>query len=285
MQHLLTSTDHFEEAYTNSGISYGLANTIEELEQAFELVWNGYTKVGLHPADGTGKRITKYHLLPDTKVFIAKSWKKTIKNGKILRKPHVIGTLTVVHDGCLGLPAEEVCKNGIVQLRKNGEKTAEFIGLACDQEGNDKRVSLKLFRLAYEYCFKRGLTGIIASLTERHIGYYRRFLGFSPLGELSSYSLGNGTPVQAHYVHIENGRELFEKRTNILFNEKEWKHFWHTSASEILRQSAKVLPWSQEQMKHFISLCPALLEQIDIHAANALSAEYKRYDIELGLIP
>jgi len=285
MRKLAASTANLEETFAIPDIDYGLASTQEELEQAFELVWQGYTKVGLHPPDGAGKRITKYHLLPDSKVFIATSWEKTQENGKTKFKRKVIGTLTVVHDGCLGLPAEEVCRSHIVKLRRNGEKTAEFIGLACDQTGINKRVPLKLFRLAYEYCARNNVSGVIASLTQRHIGYYRRFLGFSPLGELTNYTFGNGTPVQAHYVHMEDGRKLFEKRTNTLFDEKNWNFFWNTRANEVLRQSSKVMPWSQEQMKYFISLCPNLLDQIDIHAANALCAEYKRFDIELGLTP
>jgi hypothetical protein len=266
-------------------VRYKLATTQDELMQAFALVWQRYTKVGLHPLDSIGKRITKYHLLPKTKVFIASSFELCDKNGKAEYKDKVIGTLTVVHDGCFGLPAEEVCKNDIVELRRDGEKTAEITSFVCNQDGQDKRVFLKLFRLAYEYCSKSNVSRVIASLTQRHIGFYRRFLGFQALGQLSGYTFGNGTVVQAHFAHLKNGRDLLEKRTAALFEEDEWREFWENEAEEMLQESLKVKPLESAQLKSIIASCSSLQSQIDKQTASALNVEYSRYGVELGLVP
>lgn len=264
-------------------LTYGIATTQEELEKAFELVWHGYTKVGLHPDDSTGARITKYHLLPDSKVFIAVAWHKKESQSGTSYEPQVVGTLTVLHDGCLGLPSEELCKREIIDMRLQGERIAEFVGLACSKEGLDERVSLKLFTLAYEYCYKAKVTRIIASLTQRHVGFYRRFLGFNPLGDFNNYSLGNGMPVQAHFTDVAGSRDLFKLRSSVLFSCEKWRLFWQNEVHRVIRESSKARPWSTKQMRYFIKRCPNLLTQIDIHTANALSAEYKRYDMELGI--
>ena len=268
-----------------SNISYGLATSKAELEQAFQLVWQGYTKVGLHPEDSYGSRITKYHLLPDAKVFIAMAWNKREEESKVYYEGRVIGTVTVLHDSCLGLPSEELCKKDIVGLRRKGHRLVEFMGFACDPSTLDQRVSLKLFTLAYEYCKSQHVSKIVASLTRRHFGYYRKFLGFKPMGALCEYEFGNGTPVQSHYTDVVESLELFKKRSAVLMNDSTWKHFWENEMDKVLEESAKMRPWTREQMEYFIGRCPKLLEHIDIETANTLSAEYKRYDIELCLTP
>jgi hypothetical protein len=266
-------------------VRYKLATTQDELMQAFALVWQRYTKVGLHPLDSIGKRITKYHLLPKTKVFIASSFELCDKGGKPEYKEKVIGTLTVVHDSCFGLPAEEVCKKDIVELRRNGGETVEITSFVCNQDGQDKRVFLKLFRLAYEYCSRSNVSGVIASLTQRHIGFYRRFLGFQALGQLSGYKFGNGTVVQAHFAHLKNGRDLLEKRTAALFEEDEWRDFWENEAEEMLQKSLEVKPLESEQLKSIIANCASLRSEIDQQTAHALNVEYDKYGVELGLVP
>jgi hypothetical protein len=272
-----------EQAFDSPKVTYGLATTRNELEQAFELVWQGYTKVGLHPDDKVGKRVTKYHLDPKSKVFIASVKEEKEVDGTLCSFNRVIGTLTVAHDGCFGLPSDELCKSELDELRCEGRNQAEIMGFVCNNDGEDKRVFLKLFHLSYEYCAIANISGVVVSLTQKHIGFYRRFFGFKPLGELSKYTMGNGTPVQAHYALVKEGRALLDKRTRTLCDEDEWCYFLETKGMELLKKSIKMKPWSKERINYFIMSCPSLQSQIDIHAANRLTAEYKRYGVELVL--
>jgi hypothetical protein len=261
-------------------ITYRLATTHEELEAAFALVWDAYTEVGLHKSDNAGIRFTKYHLLPDTQVFIAVANQESRKAGKICMEEKVIGTLSVVHDGCLGLPAEEVSKDQIISIRNQGGRLAEFIALASDQEGTDNRVTMKLFRLAYEFCRTNGITEIVASLTKHHIGFYRRFMGFRPLGELKEYTMANGIPVQVHQLPVEEASSLIEKRSTALFSDHNWRFFWEYDAENTLMEAKRMRPWDQEKIQYFSSRHPSFLELIDISAAGALSLEYERLGCE-----
>lgn len=272
-----------EKTFATPKVIYGLATTRDELEQAFELVWQGYTKVGLHPDDKVGKRVTKYHLDPKSKVFIASVREEKSVNGKPFQVNRVIGTLTVAHDGCLGLPADEICKSDLEALRREDPNQAEIMGFVCNNDGEDKRVFLKLFHLAYEYCALAGISGVVVSLTQRHIGFYRRFFGFKPLGELSEYTMGNGTPVQAHYARVKEGRALLDKRTSTLCDEDGWRHFLETKAIKLLEESLNAKPWSMERINYFLMNCPSLQAQLDIHAVERLHLEYKSYGVELAL--
>lgn len=279
----INSPVELDSSFDSPAVTYGLATTKDELDQAFELVWQGYIKVGLHKDDKVGKRVTKYHLDPKSKVFIASVQEEKVVDGKSTSVSRVIGTLTVAHDGCLGLPADEICKNELDELRRKDPKQAEIMGFVCDNDGEDKRVFLKLFHLSYEYCALANISGVVVSLTQRHIGFYRRFFGFKPLGELSDYTMGNGTPVQAHYALVKEGRALLDKRTRTLCDEGEWRHFLETKAIDVLQESIKVKPWSNEWINYFIASCPSLQTQIDVHAVDRLRAEYKIYGVELAL--
>lgn len=271
-----------EKVFETPKVAYGLATTREELEQAFELVWQGYTKVGLHPDDKVGKRVTKYHLDPKSKVFIATVKEEKEVDGELSSVSRVIGTLTVAHDGCMGLPADEICNSDLEALRREDPNQAEIMGFVCNNDDEDKRVFLKLFHLAYEYCALANISGVVVSLTQRHIGFYRRFFGFKPLGELSEYTMGNGTPVQAHYARVKEGRALLDKRTSTLCDEDEWRHFLETKAIKLLEESIKAKPWSMDRINYFLKHCPSLQAQLDAQTVHRLYLEYKRYGVELA---
>jgi hypothetical protein len=271
------------EADPRPDITYRLAVTQEELEQAFALVWKNYVDVGLHKADASGLRLTKYNLLPGSKVFIAVARLEEQAGGKTRTEEKVIGTLTVIQDSCLGLPAEEVCRNHIISLRHQGGRLAEFIALASNQDGKDNRVVMKLFRLAYEYCRRNGIAQIIASLTEHHIGFYRRFMGFRPLGDLREYRMANGTAVQVHQLDVQESFSMIEKRSSALFSDCNWRLFWEQDAKDVLMNAKKMRPWNQDKLQYFSSRNPSFLEQIDIPARLALSLEYERFGCEFSI--
>ena len=258
----------------DSPIAYRLATTQRDLEQAFELVRNEYTRVGLHARDRHGLRITKYHLLPEAKVFVAVALNQ-FEGGKTAEQ--VVGTITVIPDGALGLPAEAVAGKEIDKLRQARKRAAEFIALAANDEGTKNRVILKLFRLAYEYSRAIGIHTIYASLTERHIGFYQRFLGLKPLGELAPYEMGNGMPVQVHFLDVSTQHGQVEYRSRALERDPTWQHFWHHELRGVLAKAIVARPWTPRLMSSFLRKSQELQQQLDSRTIAALGIEYGRY--------
>lgn len=254
-------------------ITYRLATTAAELEQAFELVWNAYVRVGLERSADRGIRLTKYHLLPHTKVFVAVA---TRPDGR----DKVVGTVSVVPDGALGLPVEQVAGGEIAKLRQSGERPVEFVALAIDDEGTRQRVFLNLFRLGFEYCRRNGYSTIVASLTERHIGFYRRFLGFEPIGALKPYEMGNGTPVQAHYLNLDAASTLIADRSEGLERDPAGRVYWQTEASAALAIAKPARPWDSRLVERFVGRCRNLADQLDAPTVDALASEYSRFGWE-----
>ena len=95
-----------------------------------------------------------------------------------------IGTITIGLDSPAGLLVDALYHDEIEQLRKQGSRVCEFTKLAIDQDIKSKRVLASLFHLACIYAHRiHGATDITIEINPRHAPFYRRMLGFTPLGE------------------------------------------------------------------------------------------------------
>lgn len=141
-----------------------LANSEGRRESASLLIkkmyaWRGYDTTGAHD---TPNRIT---LMADV-------------------DGHIIGTLTIGLDSSAGLLVDALYKDQIDKLRKSGEFVCEFTKLAIDQEVKSKRVLASLFHLAYIYAHLiHDATVAVIEVNPRHVFFYKRMLGFEPVGE------------------------------------------------------------------------------------------------------
>src|SRR5690606_5317546 len=74
------------------GLHTRLAKELPEIEAALHLVYHAYLETQLIEPNPYELRMTKYHLLPTTNVFLA------------CDNNEVVGTLTLIRDGEHGLP-------------------------------------------------------------------------------------------------------------------------------------------------------------------------------------
>ncbi len=95
----------------------------------------------------------------------------------------LVGTVGVRLDSDKGLSADDLYREEIDSLRKAGCKLCEFTRLAVDQTVASKPVLAGLFHTAYLYAAViRGYTHAVIEVNPRHVGFYRRGLGFEPIG-------------------------------------------------------------------------------------------------------
>lgn len=96
----------------------------------------------------------------------------------------LIGTLTIGLGGSGKLFAEELYPAELGVLREQGCRICEFTRLAIDADVRSKRVIAALFHIAYLYPSKLfGYSDAVIEVNPRHANFYRRMLGFTPLGE------------------------------------------------------------------------------------------------------
>ncbi len=190
---------------TTDAIEYKIASDREERTSAFRLVYESYLRAGLGEPHAAGMRVTRYHLLPTTDVFIARLRGETIF------------TMTLVIAGELGLPMEAVYPDEVRELRGRGVLAAEISCLADRRAGMRGffPVFLRLSRLMGQYAWKRGVRCLVAAVHPRHARFYRRVLKFRPIGREKAYPSVRNSPAIALGLDLaaleENHPQMYEQ--------------------------------------------------------------------------
>ena len=168
-------------------IAYGIAACREEREAAFRLVYHSYLEAGLGQPNRHEMRVTPYHLLPSTEVFVA------------ALRGETVFTVSLIGDGELGLPLENVYGQEVQDRRERGLRIGEVSCLA-DRRSKYRQcfpVFLQLCRLTAQYAWHQGLDQLLVAVHPRHARFYRRFMGFEPIGPERSYPSVQNRPAVA----------------------------------------------------------------------------------------
>jgi hypothetical protein len=180
----------------------GIARTVEvkiaserkEWEQAFALLAETYKARGYEAADSNALRFTPFHALPDTVTFVAKY------------QGNVMATLSLVLDNyVLGLPMECIYGEEIEGLRRCNRRFGEVTSLA------DKGLSLRefipvfvsLMRILAQYTVKHKADTWVISVNPRHRNFYRKVMGFVPLGPWREYPSVQNHPAEAYLLDVD----------------------------------------------------------------------------------
>jgi hypothetical protein len=171
---------------TIDGVSYQIAATRPQREAAFHLVYSAYTQRGLMQPNESRLRVTPFHLLPLTDVFVAEY------------QGSVIYTMTLVSDDRLGLPLESVYAAEVDERRAAGRHLAEVSCLAAARgvfsHGRMFDVFVRLVGLMFQSARAHGIDELLIAVHPRHARFYSRMLGFEQFGELRSYNSVCGNP-------------------------------------------------------------------------------------------
>ena len=93
------------------------------------------------------------------------------------------GTVTLRLDSADGLAADELYGDETRALREQGHKICEFTRLAVDKVHISYPVLAALFHTVFLFAQKlRGFDYAVIEVNPRHVGYYRRALGFEAIG-------------------------------------------------------------------------------------------------------
>lgn len=99
------------------------------------------------------------------------------------RCDYAIGTVTVQADSPIGLPADETFAQEVDRLRTAGRRPYEMTRLAIDDRSFSLFVLAFLSHIGYICArFKFGCTDALIEVNPRHVAFYKRMLGFDPIG-------------------------------------------------------------------------------------------------------
>ncbi|VAW62765.1 hypothetical protein MNBD_GAMMA10-3241 [hydrothermal vent metagenome] len=251
-------------------IEYKIAITTEELEQAFELVTQQYINVGLHK-NTHELRLTPYHLLPDTKVFIA------IKKNTDQTET-VIGTITMIVDKLMGLPMDELYMHQLDELRGAGQHLAEVIGLSVEpqQSALQNNIVVYLYKICLQYARLTQINDLLCSVTQKHIKFYEEMLLFKPVGDLFPYSFANGQLIQGHRLNICQANKEFREVYSGMEFDANLHRFFFTDTPENNRPEGRGDAMTPEQMCYFIEKRTQLLSTLSNKDRFILRKEFKK---------
>ena len=230
-------------AKTCSEIELKVAATRSERQAAFELVYQSYLRAGLCAENPLGMRFTRYQLLPTTDIIIAKL------------RGEVVSTLSLVRDGELGLPMEEIYPEEVAARRKRGVRLAEVSCLADRRKDAARFFGLfrEMTRLMAQLGTNTGVDELLVAVHPRHTGIYRRYMAFKPLGDLRNYPAVQERPAVALCLNFNAAK---------IDSPKSWNEFFAVPLpTDVLR----TCPMPEADQEYFVSLltesdydCPAV---------------------------
>lgn len=161
---------------TTPEITYSRAAETFEFEGAFRCLYASYHKRGLAPRINHEMRVTRYHLLPATSVFVARRGKE------------VIGTLSMVEDAPLGVPMRVVFDRQIDELAGRKARIVEATCLAVrGTGGSDVEVVYRLMGLVAQSAHRRRIERVVCAIHPRHVAFYERSAGFRVFAPSTPY--------------------------------------------------------------------------------------------------
>jgi hypothetical protein len=157
--------------------SIKIAETRDELEQAFSLVHHEYKKLGyVNEPNPPEICLGIHHVLPETAVFIFKSYLT------------VISTLTQIFDSNMfGLPMDALYHGELDALRKANRKLVELSALATRDEARWRNVFMYLARAMFWYAMRQKANDLCITVNPKHVEFYKTLFLFEDLGPEKYY--------------------------------------------------------------------------------------------------
>lgn len=200
---------------TGRAVEIALARSPADLLAAFRLLYQSYVRAGLTAENKLQLRLTPFHPLNTTEVFVAKC------------REEVVSTMTMVADGALGLPMDSMYGQEIQALKRSGLRVAEM-GCFADRRTSParfKEVFGQLASLVAQVARVRNIHALIAATHPKHARFYARWLGFKRFGELKSCPYAAGSPAVALLLD-------FEAIRNTVYDERLFGH--HVTVDQLL---------------------------------------------------
>lgn len=184
-------------------LSLKLATSRAEFRSAFQLLYRTY--LARHYITPRAREIV-YRLsygLPSSRTLIAR--RHGPKGGSL----QSVGTLTVIGDGCLGLPMESIYHAEVQSLRDAGLRLAEVSGLAIDipQRSPSLAAFFVLTQFLVQYSCWKGIDDLLISIHPRHVPFYRHWFHFLPFGPCRAYQAVGGHPAVACRLDLKRLQE------------------------------------------------------------------------------
>ncbi len=172
----------------------------EELEQAYRLVYESYVREGYMVRQPSGMRLSVFNALPGTATFVARTGHE------------VVGSLTVVPDGAMGLPMDEVYHRELQELRDRGRRLAEATMFGAGpfaRSNGGLSLLLLLMKRAFDYTrLELGADDLCIAVHPRRSRLYQKRLLFRQFGPERAYPGVRYQPAVASRLDLRSAERV-----------------------------------------------------------------------------
>lgn len=254
------------------GLVFKIAESHDELEQAYRLVHDVYQEEGYTDIHPSGMRINAYNAHPETVVFIA------------VKATEVIMTLTLVSDSPFGLPMDDLYLDELVPFRKTNRKMGQLCALASQSayRSTNQTLPLLLMKVMRQYAHEHlRLDDLLITVNPKHGLFYENLLLFEKMGELKSCQDVKGHPAFAYLLNLnllaKNYKQVYRGQPP----EKNLHHFFCQKNSPHIKLPENKRPiyiWSNDKLKHFFAKKTAIFEQINDEYLSYILEQHALYE-------
>jgi hypothetical protein len=136
------------------------------------------------------------------------------------------GTITVRLDSPEGVAADTLYSEEVEAIRRSPHRICEFTRLAVNATRRSQPVLAGLFHTVYLFaCKVRNFDYVVIEVNPRHVGFYRRSLGFDVIGterhnkrvDAPAVLMGITFADIAHHLHRHTGNAKHAPRAKSLY--------------------------------------------------------------------
>ena len=168
-----------------SGLTYYVASTLEDVCEAWSLVYQAYRRAGLVDPNPFEIHTVPQAVGPQTVVITG------------MMGPEVGTTMSAYVDNPGGLPLDTVYRAEIDALRAQNRRVME-VGLFGDRRDHLTRSSVGLFelmRFAFFYGVHTNCDDALIGIHPRHAPFYKRYIGLEQMADLRTHPAVKDNPV------------------------------------------------------------------------------------------
>lgn len=207
-----------------------LAENLNEHRQAFALVYQEYVQSGYIPNPKPyGEVFSVFNLLPETAVFVVKSYQS------------VISTLSQFYDSKLfGLPMDSIYRDELLELRKKGRKIAEIGALATSSDYRWQNLFMYLCQIMYWFARYQRVDDLCITVNPKHVRFYKTIFLFEEFGPEKEYP-----KVAAPAVLLRLNMDTVENDLKVVYDQSDFEcnlyHYFHRMNGHKLEHYSEAL--------------------------------------------
>ena len=248
-----------------------VAETKDELEQAYKLVHQVYLEEGYADDTPSKMRLKLINALPNTTTFV----------GKVGNQ--VITTMTLFEDSPLKLPMDELYNDELNKLRAQGRKFMEvgaFATLRAYRRSN-QILPTSITKIMLTYAMKYlNMDDLLIIVNPKHVWVYENMFMFKKIGKLKYYKGVKNHPAVPLRVNLHTCFDESKKAYGNRPAKKNIHHYFFHTKSPFIKLPKLEKPlyiWSQEMLTYFFEEKTTIFRFAQEKHKNHIVAQHHLY--------